>query len=31
MGRSIGTGVACHIASLFKPAVLVMISPFMSL
>lgn len=31
MGRSIGTGVACHIAALFKPALLVMISPFLSL
>ncbi|CAD8177524.1 unnamed protein product [Paramecium pentaurelia] len=31
MGRSIGTGVACHVASLFKPATLVLISPFLSL
>ncbi|CAD8086341.1 unnamed protein product [Paramecium sonneborni] len=31
MGRSIGTGVACHVASLFKPSVLVLISPFLSL
>ncbi|CAD8084525.1 unnamed protein product [Paramecium sonneborni] len=31
MGRSIGTGVACHLASLFKPAILVLISPFLSL
>lgn len=31
MGRSIGTGVALHIASLFKPLTLVLISPFLSL
>ncbi|CAD8172281.1 unnamed protein product [Paramecium octaurelia] len=31
MGRSIGTGVACHVASVFRPATLVLISPFLSL
>jgi hypothetical protein len=31
MGRSIGTGVACHVASVFKPSTLVLISPFLSL
>ncbi|CAD8174835.1 unnamed protein product [Paramecium pentaurelia] len=31
MGRSIGTGVACHVASVFKPGILVLISPFLSL
>ncbi|CAD8180327.1 unnamed protein product [Paramecium octaurelia] len=31
MGRSIGTGVACHVASIFKPAILVLISPFLSI
>ncbi|CAD8078720.1 unnamed protein product [Paramecium sonneborni] len=31
MGRSIGTGVACHLASLFQPGLLVLISPFLSL
>ncbi|CAK77438.1 unnamed protein product (macronuclear) [Paramecium tetraurelia] len=31
MGRSIGTGVACHLASIFQPGLLVLISPFLSL
>lgn len=31
MGRSIGTGVACHVAAKFKPSALVLVSPFLSL
>lgn len=31
MGRSIGSGVACHLASVFTPMLLTLISPFLSL